>query len=315
MKKKQNFSSNREKILYAIRDPFYGFSLVLHKLARWINDEQYLKMVYYCYFRKKLNLKNPTTFNEKMQWLKLYDKHKDYTDMSDKAAAKVIAEKYFGEDFIVPTYGVWEHFEDINFDDLPNQFVLKCTHNSGGTVICRDKSIFDEERAKKILNNCLRKNTYWGTREYPYKDIKPQIIAEQFLDDGRTKLSGLTDYKFFCFNGKVQFLYVSQGLEDHSTAEISFFDLEGVRLPFKRSDFRSLDTFTPPTKFKEMVGIVREVAQKMNLPFIRIDLYEVYGHLYFSEFTFFPCSGMLPFEPEEWDYKVGEWLKLPQKKS
>ena len=314
MKKNQNFSSNREKILYAFRDPIYGFSLVLHQLSPWINDELYLKMTYYCYFRKKLNLKNPQTFNEKLQWLKLHEKHEEFTDMSDKATAKYIAETYFGKSFIVPTYGVWEHFEDINFEELPNQFVLKCTHNSGGTVICRDKTSFDKEKAKRILNHCLSKNPYWGTREYPYKNIKPQIIAEEFLDDGRTQKSGLTDYKFFCFNGKVKFLYVSQGLEDHSTAGISFFDLNGNRLPFKRGDFRPIDTFTPPTKFNEMVEIVKTVSKKLNLPFIRIDLYEVYGHLYFSEFTFFPCSGMLPFEPEEWDEKLGKMLILPKER-
>lgn len=312
MRKVFNFSTNREKILYALKDPIYGFHLILNKCAPFIkNDELYLKMSYFCDFRETLNLKSPQTFNEKLQWLKLHAKKKEFTKMTDKAEAKKIANYYFGDKFIVPTYGVWDKFDDINFDELPNQFVLKCTHNSGGTVICRDKSVFDISRAKKTLEHCLSKNPFWATREYPYKDIKPRIIAEKFLDDGRTENSGLTDFKFFCFNGEPKFLYVSQGLEDHSTAGISFFDLEGNRLPFKRSDFHPIDNFTPPTNFQEMLSIVKKTAKELSLPFIRIDLYEVHGHIYFSEFTFFPCSGVLPFEPEEWDKTIGDMLILP----
>ena len=309
----KNFATNKEKIIYAIKNPIYGLGLVLKQIAPHIkNDELYLKLSYYCDFREKLNLNNPQTFNEKLQWLKIHNRRDEFTDMSDKAVAKKIAASYMGDEFIVPTYGVYEHFEDIDFNNLPDQFVLKCTHNSGGTVICRDKSVFNKKEAKKILNRCLSKNPFWTTREYPYKNIKPRIIAEKFLDDGKTKESGLTDYKFFCFNGEVFFLYVSQGLEDHSTAGISFFDLKGNRLPFKRSDFHPIKNFTVPTNFSDMINVVKKTAKQINVPFIRIDLYEVYGHLYFSEFTFFPCSGVLPFEPEEWDKKIGDLLILPK---
>lgn len=297
----------------ALTNPRFACQKIYNRLSPLIKDDEIaVKISYWLTMGKKLDLNHPKSFNEKMQWLKVHDRHAEFTPMVDKAEAKDIAKDLMGEEYVVPTYGVWDSFEDIDWDKLPEQFVLKCTHNSGGTVICRDKSSFDMDKARKVLNHCLRKNPFWATREYPYKNVQPRIIAEQFMSDGRTELSGLTDYKFFCFSGGAKFLYVSHGMECHDTASISFFDMDGNRLPFKRSDYKPIDNFERPACFGEMVNLVNRVAKKLNLPFIRIDLYEVHGHIYFSEFTFFPCSGCLPFEPAQWDYTIGNWLKLPQ---
>lgn len=299
------------QIKKAFKNPFYACELVLNQMARYISDENFVKWKYYLIFRKRLNLDNPQTYNEKLQWLKLNCQHKEYTQMVDKYEAKKIASNLIGEDYIIPTIGIYDSFDDIDFNKLPNQFVLKCTHNSGGVVICKNKSVFNVDKARQFINKCLRKNPYWATREYPYKDVKPRIIVEQFLSDGRTEKEGLTDFKFFCFNGKAKFLYVSQGLEDHQTAGISFFDLDGMRLPFKRLDFRPIDRFVPPHRFDEMKLLADSVAKRLDCPFIRIDLYEVQDKIFFSEFTFFPCSGMIPFDPLEWDAKIGELIHLP----
>lgn len=299
------------KIKKALKDPYYACELVLNQLARYVSDEIFVKWKFYLNFRERLHLDNPQTYNEKMQWLKLNDLHEEYTQMVDKYEAKKVAASIIGENHIIPTIGVYNSFEDINFEILPPQFVLKCTHNSGGVVICKEINNFDTGQSRRFLNKYLKKNPFWTTREYPYKNVKPRIIVEEFMSDGRTPEEGLTDFKFFCFNGEAKFLYVSQGLENHLTAGISFFDLDGIRLPFKRNDFRPVDTFTLPVKFEEMKKMANNLAKKIGSPFIRIDLYEVRNEIYFSEFTFFPCSGMIPFDPPEWDFKVGQLLKLP----
>ena len=301
------------KIIKALTKPSYGCYLLLNQISPFIkNDELYLKLRYFFATGKKLNLKEPQTYNEKMQWLKLYDRRDEYTSMVDKYEAKLFMSNIIGEEYIIPTLGVYNSFDKIDFDKLPEQFVLKCTHNSGGTVICRNKKSFNKENARNILNRCLKKNVYWPTREFPYKNVPPRIIAETFMDDGRAEVSGLTDYKFFCFNGNVNFLYVSQGLEHHETAEISFFDLDGKRMPFKRLDYKPIKNFVVPAKFEEMKSLARVVAKKLNLPFIRVDLYEVKGKIYFSELTFFPCSGLIPFDPKEYDSEIGKLLILPK---
>lgn len=191
-----------KRIIKALTSPRYACQKVYNRLSPFIkSDEKAVKINYWLTMGKKLDLEHPVSFNEKLQWLKVNLRHPEFTEMVDKAEAKNIARRLMGDEYIVPTYGVWNSFDDIDFSQLPNQFVLKCTHNSGGTVICRDKATFNKVKAKKILNACLSKNPYWATREYPYKEVKPRIIAEKFMSDGRTKVSGLTDYKFFCFSG------------------------------------------------------------------------------------------------------------------
>ena len=217
-----------------------------------------------------------------------------------------------GGGYVIPTLDVWDSFDDIDFDKLPNQFVLKCTHDSGGLVICRDKTKLDKSSVRTKIEKCLEHNFFWGQREWPYKNVKPRIIAEKYMEDAAAKIlgsNGLTDYKFFCFNGTPEFVYVSCGLEDHTTAQMSFLDMNWEFAQFKRSDYRPLSTVPPkPERFEEMKAIAGKLSK--DIPFVRVDLYEVQGKVYFSEMTFFPCSGFLPFEPEEFDRILGSSIGI-----
>lgn len=282
-----------------------------HGFYKKKTDEEYLKIRYKSIFHKELNLVSPQTFNEKLQWLKLYNRKSEYTTMVDKYEVKKYVADKIGEEYIIPTLGVWEKFDDIDFEALPNQFVLKCTHDSGGLVICRNKSKLDMQKAKEKIEHSLKRNYYWSSREWPYKNVRPRIIAEQYMEDG-TSPSGLRDYKFFCFNNEVKMLYVSQGLEDHATASISFFDLSGNEMPFRRKDFKPITgVLELPENFEEMLDKAQKLATAVDAPFVRIDLYSISGETKFSEITFSPCSGMIPFEPEERDGTIGDWIKLP----
>ena len=261
---------------------------------------------------QKMDWKNPKTFNQKLQWLKLYNRRPEYTTMVDKYEAKKYVAGIIGEEYIIPTLGVWDRFEDIDFDELPEQFVLKCTHDSGGLIIVRDKSKLDREAARKMFRTALGRNHYSVNREWPYKNVKPRIIAEQYMEDENGK--GLRDYKFFTFNGESKFLYLSEGLENHATASISFYDLDGKEMPFRRSDFKPFEELpSMPSNLGEMVKLSNRLAAESQSPFVRCDFYSVKGRIYFSEITFFPCSGMLPFEPAEWDKVLGGWIELPKK--
>lgn len=288
----------------------YAF-LSEHGLLNWLPDKYYVRLAYRLKMGKKLNLNNPQSFNEKMQWLKLYCRKNEFTQMVDKYEAKLIAGKILGDDHTITTLGVWDSFDEIDFDALPNQFVLKCTHDSGGLVICRDKKGFNINAAKNKIEKSLHTNFYLQGREWPYKDVKPRIIAEEYMTDGTEADDGLTDYKFFCFNAEPKLLYVSQGLEDHTTAHISFYDLQGKEMPFHRNDFRPFEhEIVLPNNFSEMVEYARQLAEIVDNPFVRIDLYSIKDTVYFSEFTFSPCGGMIPFSPPEWDEILGRWLTI-----
>ena len=281
------------------------------KISWLLSSKVYLKLKYKACMDKKLNLKNPKTFNEKLQWLKLYDRKDIYTTMVDKYEAKKYVAEIIGEEHIIPTLGVWDKFDDIDFDTLPNQFVLKCTHDSGGLVICRDKSKLDKMATRNILEKSLKNKYFFTAREWPYKNVKPRIIAEKYMQDN-SQQSGLVDYKFYCFGGETKFLYISQGLENHKTARISFLNLDWTFAPFKRTDYKPFDDLPQkPKEFEKMIDLTKQLSK--NIPFLRVDLYEIEGKIYFSELTFSPCGGMMRFEPEEWDYKFGEYIKLPIK--
>lgn len=275
---------------------------------RFIPDDVWLKYRYKQIFHKKLNLDYPETFNEKLQWLKLNYKNPICSDMVDKVKAKQYVSDKIGGGYIIPTLGVWNTFNDIEWGHLPNQFVLKCNHDSGGLIICRDRENFDIGNAKRKIEKCLKANYFWHGREWVYKQIVPKVFAETYMED--KSCGQLTDYKFYCFNGKVRCLYVSTGLEDHKTARMGFFDLDFQPLPFKRLDFLLYDTQPEkPKHFDEMLRIAERLSQ--GFPFLRVDLYEINGRVYFSELTFIPCSGWMLIEPEEWDYIMGSWLELP----
>ena len=216
---------------------------------------------------------------------------------------------------LIPTIKVYKNVDDIKIEELPKQFVLKANHDSGSVVVCRDKNIFDFEKASIKLKNKLNKSFYWYGREWPYKNVKPCVLAEQYmeednLDPKNKDIEGLIDYKFFCFNGTPKFVYVSKGLENHSTAGISFYDLDGNEMPFYRSDFARLGPIHFPDNFKEMTKCAGVIAEKTNSPFVRVDLYSINGQIYFSEITFHPASGVLPFVPKEWDRKLGDLIDL-----
>lgn len=275
-----------------------------------MSDKAYLKLRYNCIMGKKLNLDNPVTYNEKLQWLKLYDRKPEYTKMVDKYEAKKYVADIIGEEYIIPTLGVWDNVNDIDFDTLPNQFVLKCTHDSGGLVICKDKSELDIENAKNTLNHFLNRNFYNVHREWPYKDVQPRIIAEKYMEDESGK--DLKDYKFFCFNGEPKLLYISEGLSDHSTAKISFADMDYNIAEFKRNDFKPFDELPKkPINFEKMKELAKVLSK--DRAFIRVDFYEINKKIFFGELTFFPCSGYLPFDPEKYDKVLGDWITLPNK--
>ena len=296
------------KIKKALGNPYYACELVLNQLARYVTDECYVKWKYYLNFRKRLHLDNPQTYNEKLQWLKLYDQHEEYTQMVDKYEAKKYVASIIGEEYIIPTYCVYDSLEEIDFSSLPQQFVLKCTHNSGGVFICKDKAVFDIERVRKQVNKWLKKNPFWKNREYPYKNVKPRIIIEQYMEDE----SGyeLKDYKFFCFDGVAKNIFVASDRgKDNEETKFDFYDIGWNLLPFTNGHPNSNKKMKKPANYGKMVEISERLSQ--GIPHVRVDLYNINGRIYFGELTFFHWSGLVPFVPEEWDYKFGSWLILP----
>ena len=282
-------------------------SLAMRGFFKNMNDKEYLSWLYRARMGKFPDLNHPKSFNEKLQWLKLNDRKPEYTEMVDKYLAKKNVEKHIGEKYIIPTLGVWDDFDQIEFEKLPNQFVLKTTHDSGGVVICKDKAKFDKVAAKKKLEKSLKRNYYWAEREWPYKNVKPQIIAEKFMVDRSG--NGLIDYKFYCFNGIPEFLYISNGMDNHKTARLSFLTMNWEKASFGRSDYLEFETIpSRPKKFDEMVQIAKSLSE--GHPFLRVDLYEISGQVYFSELTFSPCGGFMPFVPEEQDEKLGDMINI-----
>lgn len=275
-------------------------------LFKDMNDEEYLKKLFKCHMKRELNLDNPQTFNEKLQWLKLYDRKPEYTTMVDKYAVKKYVADIIGEEYIIPTLGVWNHFDEIDFDKLPNQFVLKCTHDSGGIVICTDKSNLDLKAAKKKIEKCLKRNYYWSSREWPYKDVKPRIIAEPYMED--SKAYELIDYKFMCFNGEVKCSFTCSERFSEDGLKVTFFDKDWNVMPFERHYPASKNPPKKPINYDKMIQFSEQLSK--GILFVRVDFYEINGQLFFGELTFYPGGGFEEFTPEEWDYKLGDFLKL-----
>ena len=276
-------------------------------IKRCIPDRLFLKLMYRKCMGKKLNLKNPQTFNEKLQWLKLYNRKTEYTKMVDKYEAKKYVAEKIGEEYIIPTLGVWNSFDEIDFDALPCQFVLKCTHDSGGLVIVKDKSNFDKKEACKKITRCLKRNYFWQNREWPYKNVRPRIIAEKYMED--SVCHELTDYKFYCFNGKPEFILVATERASLDGVKMDFFDMDFNHLEMKWGHSNSKKTIVKPKSFDKIINFAEKLSKV--IPLCRCDFYEVNGKPYFGEITFFPASGMEAFEPEGWDKILGDWIKLP----
>lgn len=284
--------------------------VLLYKFSRFYSDEKFLKKLFKLRMGKELNLDNPQTFSEKLQWLKLYNRKPEYTMMVDKYAVKEYVASMIGGEYIIPTLGVYNSVDEIDFNSLPNQFVLKCTHDSGGLVICKDKSKLDIKSARKKLAKSLNNNYYYQNREWPYKNTTPRIIAEQYMEDE----SGyeLKDYKFFCFDGEPKCCQVIAGRKDVMT--VDFFDKDWNHLPFHEPRIYpySRELVSRPQSYENMWKLAQKLSA--NQPFLRVDFYNINGQIYFGELTFFPTSGMGGFDPEEWDYTFGNWIKLPRRK-
>ncbi len=285
-------------------------SVIIYRYFKWLPDELYLKLRFRFSVGYWMNLKNPQTYNEKLNWLKLYDHNSEYTKLVDKYEVKDYVAKIIGKEHIIPTLGLWDKFDDINFDLLPNQFVLKTTHGGGssGVVICKDKKTLDIEKTRKKIEKSLHKDSYVNSREWPYKNVKHRIIAEQYFEDNKFK--ELPDYKFFCFDGQVKALFIGT---ERGTGNVKFdyFDADFNHLDLIQQHPMSTKKIEKPQNFE----LMKEIASKLSkgLPQIRVDLYECNGKVYFGELTFFHHGGIVPFHPESWDYVFGSWIKLPKK--
>ena len=281
--------------------------------ARLLPDDVYLKWIFPARVGYPLDLKTPKTFNEKLQWLKLHDRKPEYTKMVDKVEAKKYVASIIGDEYIIPTIAVYDSVEDIDFDALPQQFVLKCSHDSGGIVICRDKNKLDKKAAIAKLRKGLKQNFYWQNREWPYKNVKPRIIAEQYMEDTWKPNASLVDYKFYCFGGEPTYCQV---IQDRDTTEtIDFFDMD-----WQHQDFVGLNPAAGPAagpaalcpqkpkNFDVMKKIAGDLSKEK--PFSRIDLYEINDHTFFGEITFFPLSGFGVFSPEQYNEILGKLITM-----
>lgn len=284
----------------------YWWSL-RHGIFNIIPDKLYLKWRFRSVMGYPLDLKNPRTYNEKLQWLKLYDRNPDYIRMVDKYEAKKYISEKIGEGYVIPLIGVWDSVEEIDFAALPNSFVLKCTHDSGGLVICKDKSKLDIEKAKAKIRKSMNNDYFQQSREWPYKNVKHRIIAEQYMiEGGDGPTQALTDYKFFCFDGEPKVVYISKDkAEDPRT---DFFDMDYNHLPIRMRDPNADVLPEKPEKFEEMKEIARILSA--GIRHVRVDFYQIEGRIYVGELTFFHCGGLAEVKPKEWNLKMGDWIKI-----
>lgn len=296
-----------------------GFKYLINKNYRFLinshfgfynsmSDEAFLEKKFKITMRKDLSLENPKTFNEKVQWLKLYDRKPEYTIMVDKYKVREYIKEKLGEEYLIPLIGVWDSPDEIDFDKLPNQFVLKCNHNSGlGMCICKDKSKLNIKKVKEELRKGLKQDYYLTGREWPYKDVPRKIVCEKFMVDE----SGyeLKDYKYFCFNGEPKIMFIASDRQIiGEETKFDFYDMNFNHLPFTNGHPCSKKKIACPKAFDKMKELAAVLSK--DIPLLRVDFYEINGKVYFGELTFSHWSGMVPFEPKEWDYKLGEWIDL-----
>ena len=293
-----------------------GYALLM-RYGRWIPDKLYLRLQYYFYMGKKLDLRNPKTFTEKIQWLKLYNRKKEYHQLVDKYEVKGVVAPIIGEDHVIPTLGVWDSFDEIDFSKLPDKFVLKTTQGSHSSLICRNKCDFDKGKAEKLFKVWLRTSPYDKFREWVYKGIKPRILAEQYLE--LEEGEDLVDYKFYCFAGEPLYCQV---IKDRTTQEtIDFFDRDWIHQEFfglqskitqskitQSKITQSKITIARPINYDKMLEIAGKLSK--GVPFLRVDLYNLEGKIYFGELTFYPAAGLGYFTPEEWNLRLGDLIKL-----
>ncbi len=292
------------KLFRYLYDSDYRFIINSYRFGMYkeMSDEAYLKRTFKACFGYVPDLENPRTFNEKLQWLKLHDRKDIYTTMVDKYEAKKYVGHVIGEKYVIPTLGVWDHFDDIDFSKLPMSFVLKCTHDSGSVVLVRDKNHWDKDAAKKLLERGLSRNYYWSGREWPYKNVKPRILAEEMVD------MNPVDYKRICLKGEPEVLCMCM---DRQKGDLTFnyYDMNFNLLPFEwvHPNIKTGGE-KRPENFDEMKKLARKLSK--GIPEVRVDFYDINGQVYFGELTFYHQSGFAPFSPEEWDLKLGQLLGL-----
>lgn len=283
----------------------------LFVFSRFYSDKIYLQKMFPLRLGYLLNLDNPQTFNEKLQWMKLYDRNPAYTQMVDKIESKKFVASIIGEEHIIPTIAVYDSVDKIDFDMLPNRFVLKCSHDSGGLIICKDKNVLNKTAALKKLKKALKKDYYLRIREWPYKNVKPRILAEAFIED--KKDGELRDYKFFCFNGKPSKLLLASGrFGGDNTLCLDFFDMNFNHLDLVEYNHPNSEVLPhKPHHFEEMKSLAEKLST--GIPQVRVDFYEANDHIYFGEMTFFDMGGYRQIHPDSWDLEWGKLIDLPKK--
>ena len=301
--------NNIFKHLISKDSPYWFLYYIINNslLRRFLDDKAYLTLQYRCICQKTINWERPQTFNEKLQWLKLNYRKELSTILVDKYRVKKYIADLIGEEYVIPLLGKWHNPEDIDFNQLPEQFVIKCNHNCGGMCICKDKSQLDITKIKKELKKSLKEDYYLLGREWPYKNVKRCVFAEKYVVDESD--SELKDYKFFCFNGEPDFFKID--FDRFVNHKANYYDLDWNILPFEEKVCPPMPNkhIPKPTNFEKMVELARILAK--GWPFVRVDFYNVNGKIYFGEMTFFPASGLGVFKPEEADLMIGEKLLLP----
>ena len=297
------------RINKAMNDPKSAIAWAFRKTKMMWSDEKYLKILYHLFYGEKLHLNNPFKYSEKMQWLKLYYRRPIFTKMVDKYEVKRIVSEAIGAEYVIPCYGIWDSFDEIDFDKLPKQFCLKCTHDSGSFVICKDKATFDKAAAKERLERNRNKNFFYEFREWPYKDVKPRILAEKY-EPSLGKIDSV-EYKLTCCDGEVKTITVCGGVPH---ADFSLRSNDNFSKDWTRQDWYAYykpkgGEIKKPSQMDKIVELSETLSA--GIPYVRVDWYIIDEKPYFGEFTFYTWAGFLRFTPQEWDSKMGEWIKLP----
>lgn len=285
----------------------YKSKLKYAEKLSFIPDKIYLSLIYFLKTKKILHWNNPVLLNEKLQWLKVYDRKPLYTQLVDKYEVKKYVSEIIGNEHIIPTLGIWENAEDISWDTLPEKFVLKCTHDSHSVVICDKSKGIEKEKIQNFLNECLNRNLFWLAREWPYKNVSPRIIAEEFLETQNGE--ELIDYKFYCYGGEPKYFMYSLGEATHNPKNHKFdMNKESIDYYFKKEPSIPLNKVKLPANIDEMIEIVNKI--KLDCPHVRIDLFDINGKIYFGEYTFFSGAGFINMISKEYSQILADQMVL-----
>jgi len=300
------------KLLYYLSHPRSLAGAVMVKTASFWNDVTYLRIMHLLNTGKRLNLKEPKTYSEKCQWMKLYYQRPELATMVDKYEVKQYVAEHIGKEYVVECYGVWNHFDEIDFDALPDQFVLKCTHNSGTFLVCKDKSKIDKHSAKEMFEKALSSVYYLNGREWAYKNVKPRILAEKYIDSLGKPES--VEYKITCMGGHVEFVTVCGGIAhaEYEQRSNDHFTRDWQRMPWYARYKPTGKEIKKTPEIDKMIELSEALSK--GIPQVRVDWYVHDGQIYFGEFTFYTWSGWPHFTPEEWDLKLGKNFILPEEK-